>query len=200
MTAAFAERINGHLKGRAAPPEKLEEFTFEGTGRTVQIRKLSALARDEIRRQVKRLPGFEEPQPPMVEVDYGTGKIAQPHRGHPVYQELLADWNVRVTQETGERIAAFAIRRGVVCDIDEQAVATIRQDMALLGAPLDEYDDHYVYVAFVCVGPQADYNELLNAVFNRSIPSPEAVQAHKDSFRGNVREQIDLAPEPGSTE
>lgn len=191
------EAVNGRVKGREAPPETLYDFTFAGTGRTVQIRKLSALIRDEVRRQVKRSPGFEEPQPPMVEVDYGEGKIRQPHRGHPVYQELLSDWNTRVTQEAADRLERLVIQRAVVCEVDEQAVAEIRAAMAAADTPLDEYDDHHVYVAFLCVGPQQDYNELLAAVFNRSLPSREAVQAHIDSFRGEVRGQEPVGSEPG---
>lgn len=194
LTEAIA---NGRIKGRDVPPELLHDFLFEGTGRTVQIRKLSALIRDEVRRQVKRAPGFEEPQPPMVEVDYGDGKVRQPHRAHPVYQELLSDWNARVTQEAADRLGRLVIQRAVVCEVDRDAVTSIRADMAAADTPLDEYDDHHVYVAFVCVGPQQDYNELLAAVFNRSLPSKEAVQAHIDSFRGGVRGQEPVAPEPG---
>lgn len=189
---------NGRQKGRIPPPEKLYDFTFEGTGRVVQIRKLSALIRDEVRRQIKRRPEFAEPQPPIFEVDYGEGKIKQPNRSHPVYQELLKEWNARITQEAGDRLADLVIARAVVCEVDTDAVAQMRATMAAIGTPLDEYDDHHVFVAFVCIGPQQDYYDLLKVVFERSMPSPEAVQAHIDSFPGPVREQIDLAPEPGS--
>lgn len=197
MPTLTKEATNGHQKGRAVPPETLYDHIFQDTGRAIQIRKLSALARDEVRRQVKRSSGFEEPQPPIVEVDYGEGKIKQPHRAHPVYQELLKEWNARVTQEAGERIAAFAIRRATVCEVDEAAVAAMRAFMASIDTPLDAYDDLYVYIAFVCVGSQQDYNEFLAAVFNRSIPSQEAIQAHLDSFRGAVRGEKPVASEPG---
>ncbi len=197
MPTLTKHATNGHQRGRAVPPELLYDHTFQDTGRTIQIRKLSALARDEVRRQVKKSPGFEEPQPPMVEVDYGDGKIRQPHRGHPVYQQLLADWNTRVNQEAGERIAAFAIRHAAVCTIDAAAVTAMRAFMASIATPLGDYDDLYVYIAFVCVGSQQDYTEFLAAVFNRSIPSQEAVQAHIDSFRSAVRVEEPVASEPG---
>lgn len=194
----LTEAVNGRVKGREAPPELLYDFTFEGTGRTVQIRKLSALIRDEVRRQVKRSPGFEEPQPPVFLVDYGDdNKIKQANRAHPVYQELLSDWNARINQEAADRLTDLVITRGVVCEPDKDAVRDIRAAMAAANTPLDEYDDHYVYIAFVCVGPQQDYTELLAAVFNRSIPSKEAVQAHIDSFRSGARGQESVAPEPG---
>lgn len=196
------EAVNGHVqKGRDVPPEKLYPFTFEGTGRVVQVRKLSALLRDEVRRQVRRDPDFpKEPEPPMEEIDYGDRKLRHPNRGHPVYTQLLKQWNEELNRESGERLVSLVIRRGVVCEVDEHAVKQVRADMAAVGAALDDYDDHYVYVAFVCVGPSADYQELLRAVFERSIPSEEAVQAHIDSFRGALRGQEPLASESGTTE
>ena len=195
-----AEAVNGRQKGRDAPPEKLYDFTFDGTGRVVQIRKLSALVRDEVRRQIKKAPDYAEPQPPLVEVDYGNGKITQPHRGHPIYQELLADWNARVTQASSDRLVDLVIRRAVVCEVDLAAVAQMRADMAAVSTPLDDYDDHYVYVAFVCIGPYADYQELLKAVFERSMPSVEAVQAHKDSFPSDLRDTGSVELEPRSAD
>jgi len=195
----LTEAVNGHVqKGREVPPEKLYDFTFEGTGRTVQVRKLSALLRDEVRRAVRRDPDFpKEPEPPMEEIDYGDRKMRHPNRGHPVYQQLLAEWNADLSRESGERLVALVIRRGVVCAVDAEAVKRLRADMAAIGVDLSAYDDHYVYVAFVCVGPSADYQELLKAVFERSMPSEEAVQAHIDSFRSPVSEKEPLAPEPG---
>lgn len=191
--------VNGHVqKGREVPPEKLYDFTFEGTGRAVQVRKLSALLRDEVRRAVRRDPDFpKEPEPPMEEIDYGDQKMRHPNRGHPVYQQLLAEWHADLSRESGERLVALVIRRGVVCEVDAAAVKRLRADMAAIGVDLSEYDDHYVYVAFVCVGPSADYQELLKAVFERSTPSEEAVRAHIDSFRGPVSGQEPLASEPG---
>lgn len=192
------ETLNGaeHPKGRAAPPEKLEEFTFQGTGRTVQVRKLSTLIRDEVRRQVIRDPAFAEPQPPRQEVDYGDGKVKIAHRGHPVYQQLMAEWRERLNQEVGDRLVNLVIRRGVVCEVDTEAVATIRAALAEESIDTSAMSDHYVYVAFVCVGPYEDYTDLLKAVFERSTPAEAAVQAHIDSFRGDVRRDRPVEPEP----
>lgn len=175
------------MTGRAVPPEKLEPFTFRDTGRTVAIRKVSTLLRAEVRRQVLRDPEFAEPQPPQSTVDYGDGNIQIPHTGHPVYVQLRAAWSARVAAAVGERLKPIAIRRGVVAEIDADAVARIRADMAALGVPLDDYDDAYVYVAFVCIGSEDDWTELLKAIFERSAPSEEAVQAHMATFPGDVR-------------
>lgn len=196
----LTEAVNGRVqqKGRESPPERLYDFTFEGTGRTVQVRKLSALIRDEVRRAVRRDLAFpKEPEPPMEEIAYGDRNIKHPNRGHPIYVQLLKEWNEELSRESGERLISLVIRRGVVCEVDEAAVKQLRADMAAVGVDLSEYDNHYVYVAFVCVGPSADYQELLRAVFERSIPSEEAVQAHIDSFRRAISREEPLASEPG---
>ena len=89
---------------------------------------------------------FAKPEPPTVSVDYGTGTIEQPHTGHPVYIERLADWQRRVNAEVGDRLTRLVVRRAVVCDVDTAAVATVRADMLDIGVDLDSYSDHEVYV------------------------------------------------------
>jgi hypothetical protein len=172
--------------GRPPPPEKLYDHTFQDTARTVQIRKVSSLLRAETRRQVMRSPGFEEPQPPTSKVDYGEGEVTIQNPQHPVYQDLKRDWNARVNEETGARLKRLAIRRGVVCEVDSEAVAQVRADMAAEGVDLGGFDDHYVYVAFVCVGSDDDWTDLLRAIFERSAPQEAAVQAHIAAFQSDV--------------
>lgn len=186
------------MQGRNVPPEKLEPFTFKDTGRTIQIRKVSTLIRSEVRRQVLREPEFTQPQPPMTEVDYGDGKQKVPHRGHPVYQQLMAEWGSRVTEEVGERLKRVAIKRGAVVpdeEIDQKAVAAVRADMADLGVDLSTYDDRYVYIAFVCVGPEAGWSDFLAAVFERSAPQEAAIQEHIATFPPDVRGEGSISPE-----
>lgn len=172
--------------GRTPPPETLYDFTFQDTGRTVQIRKVSSLLRQETRRQVMQSPGFEEPKPPTSTVDYGDGDVTILNPAHPIYQTLRRDWSERVNEETGARLKRIAIRRGVVCEIDQTAVASVRDDMAAEGVDLSSFDDHYVYVAFVCVGSDDDWTDLLKAIFERSAPQEAAVQAHIAAFQPDV--------------
>lgn len=186
-----------HPRGRAAPDEKLEPFTFEGTGHTVLVRKLPTFWRDTLRKQVRTLPGFEEPQPPIVEVDYGEGKIRREHRGHPVYQELLKEWRERVEREVGERVTPFVIRRGVVCEVDQEAVAERRKWASEDGLDLTGLDDHYIYVAFCCIGPFSDWMDLLKAVFEKSSPQEAAIQEYKTAFQGDLRREGSVEPQPG---
>lgn len=169
-------------KGRQ---EKLWSWTSPETGVTLQVRKVSTLLRAEVRRQVIASPGFEEPQPPMSKVDYGEGEILIPHRGHPVYQELLRDWGNRVAIEIGARLKQVAIDRGVVVppdEIDTEAVAAMRQL-----TDLKDYDDRYVYIAFVAIGSEEDWKDLLKQIFERSAPSEAAIQSHIATFPADVQ-------------
>ena len=175
--------------GRTPPPELLYDHTFQDTGRTVQIRKVSSLLRAETRRQVAQSAGFEEPKPPQSKVDYGEGEVLIANPAHPVYQDLRRAWNEKVNEETGARLKRLAIRRGVVCEVDHAAVESVRADMAAEGVDLSAFDDHYVYVAFVCVGSDSDWTDLLKAIFERSTPQEAAIQAHIAVFPADLPEQ-----------
>lgn len=172
--------------GRVAPPEKLHPFTSEDTGRTVQVRKISTLLRAEVRRQVIAQSDFAKPDPPMSEVDYGDGKIRVPNPAHPVYQQLIRDWNIRVNEAVGARLKEIAIRRAVVCEVDRDAVTAARADAAEDGIDLSGFDDHYVYVAFVVIGSEDDWTDLLKVIFERSAPQEAAIQAHIAAFPADV--------------
>lgn len=199
MTTDTMNGVEPRQRGRVAPPERLENFIFQGTGRTVQVRKVSTLIRDEVRRQVRRDPSFAEPEPPQQDVDYGDGKVKIAHHGHPIYQQLLADWRERLNREVGDRLVNLVIRRGVVCEVDTEAVAQVRAELAEQDIDTTHLDDHYVYVAFVCIGPYEDYTDLLKAVFERSTPAEAAVQAHIASFPGDIRGPGPVALESGPT-
>jgi hypothetical protein len=182
--------------GRTPPPEKLYPFTFEDTGREVQIRKISTLLRAEVRRQVIASPGFAQPQPPQSEVDYGDGKIKIPNPAHPVYQDLLKEWSARVNEEVGARLRQVIINRAVVTEIDAEAVTQIRAEMAAAGSPIDHLSDHFVYVAYVCIGSERDYIDLVTAAYERSTPQEAVIQEHIATFQADVQGPGSVQPEP----
>ena len=176
-------------KGRTPIQSKLETWVSQDTGYQLQIRKVSTLLRAEVRRTVLKTPGFEEPEPPYTEVDYGDGSRRLPHRGHPVYQQLILDWQARVNTETGNRLKRVALERGVVLDpsdIDPDAVAEVRQQMEREGVDLSEYDDRAIFLSFVCIGSEDDWTDLLKAIFDRSAPQEAAIQSHIATFPAHV--------------
>lgn len=173
-------------RGRIAPPEKLYEHTFVDTGRTVYVRKLSTFWRDQVRKQVQREPDYKRPDPPIFEHDYGQGTVTAPNYGHPLYQQLMADWQRRVNEAVGERVTPFVINSGVVCEVDDEVVMAARVRAAEQEIDLSDYSDHYVYVAFCCIGSYEDWQDLLRAVFERTSPSEAAIQSYKETFPGDV--------------
>ena len=165
---------------------KTELWRSQDTGRSVRIRKISTLLRAEVRRQVLQLPEFAEPQPPTSMVDYGDTQIQVVNRSHPVYQEVLLDWNTRIIKEVSERLKLLVLQRGVVIDdsdIDQEAVAEVRAEVP----GLDIYDDRHVYLAFVVIGTEEDWTDLLRSVLERSAPQEAAIQAHIATFQPDVQ-------------
>lgn len=176
--------------GRAVPAEPLTEHTIETTGRTVRLRKLSVLFRGEIRKQVAADPAFKKPDPPVYRGDYGDGEVDIVNAKHPQYLIALQEWEQRIGEESGLRLVDLIVRRGIVVDddeIDREAVAAVRADMEAIGVSVKHMDDREVYVRFVCVGVEADWFALVDAVFSKSAPQEAAVQAHVDTFPGPVQ-------------
>jgi hypothetical protein len=194
----MVETMNGteRPRGRSVPPEKLYEHTFTDTGRTVCVRKLSTFWRDTVRKQVQREPEYKKPDPPIFEHDYGQGKVTAPNYGHPLYQQLMADWQRRLNEEVGERVTPFVINSGVVCEVDEEAVRAVRIRAAEQEIDLADFSDHYVYVAFCCIGSYEDWQDLLRAVFERTSPTEAAIASYKESFPGDVSRSGPVDAEP----
>jgi hypothetical protein len=149
---------------------------------------MSSLTRERIAKGVRddfRRDG-QEPQPPVVEVDYGNGKRLIEHKGHDVYLDLMQEFNANVLRETGERLKRYMVRRCVVADVDLDAVATIRRDMAEIGIDLSDDDDLLVYVWYVCIATDPDWQLLLDVVMTTSRPSEADIDAHAESFRSDI--------------
>lgn len=171
---------------RKVPPETIITWTSQDTGRTLRTRKVATLLRAEIRRQVLKEPDFKEPEPPRSEVDYGDGTIRVANRAHPVYQDLLRDWNARVMQEVSDRIKLAALKLGVIVEPGEIDHAAVAERRAVVSG-LDEYDDRHIYIAFVCIGSEDDWIDFLKHVLERSAPQEAAVEAHIATFQPDVQ-------------
>lgn len=178
MTDVLETPTNGHARGRAVPA--LVQHTFKDTGITVGIRKLSPLLRDDIDMALRN--EFPEPEPPIVETE--LGKEANP--ADEDYLKRRAEWMVAHMERRSERMLRIAIKRGVEVEVDHEAVAQLRTDMAEQGVDLDP-DDAFVYVTRICIGSSDDLQELYDALTKRSMPTREAVEAHKATFPGDVQ-------------
>ena len=174
----MTESTNGHTNGRAVPA--LMTHTFADTGMTVGIRKLSPLLRDDIDIALRR--EFPEPAPPVVDTELGP----EVNAADETYLKRRAEWMVAHVERRSERMLRVAIKRGIEVEVDADAVAALRADMAEQGVTLDD-DDKFVYVSRICIGSTEDLQELYDALTRRSMPTRQAVEAHKATFPGDVQ-------------
>lgn len=174
-------------QGRTPPPEPLIAYTVPSTGRTIRLRALPVLARNVLRRQA--ILDDAEPEPPIVEIDYGDGKLREPNRGDPVYRARHEAWQRRINQAVTLGLTALFLRRGLVVDddeIDQDAVAAIRATMADVGAPVDAMSDRDVYVELVCIGTEKDWEQIQQIIWEHAAPAEAAVQAQIATFPPDV--------------
>lgn len=180
-------------KGREVP---LEDFTFEGTGITVKIRRVSPLLRDDIDAQLRI--EFPQPEVPVVRRNYGTEEkpewIEEPDPMNAKYKEELRVWGIQHANRVGDKLLWVAVRRGVDLELTEEMkreVDEIREDLRLVGVELDP-SDKFVYITRIALGSTESLRELYDMIFSRSRPTREEVEAMKATFPGNVQEERHL--------
>lgn len=167
---------------RNVPP--LERVTLSN-GIPIGIPKLSALIRQDIAAAVQKEMAAEKPQPPTTEVDYGDGPQKIANEADPGYRQLLARWETKVNRAAADRVISYVLRRLEV-DIDPEEVERTRADMAAVGVDISEMSDRDVYVRYVAIGPTEDYTAVIQAAFDSSRPTEEAIRAAVESFRAHA--------------
>lgn len=175
-------------KGRATPTE---DFTFPETGITVKIRKVGPLLRDDIDAQLRiERPA---PEPPIKKKNYGTEEepdwIEGPDPYDPGYKDALRKWGIEHANQLGDKLLWVAVRRGIDLEITDEIreqVDEIRKDLQAVGVELDP-DDKFVYVTRICVGSSESLRALHDAIFSRSRPAREEVDAIKSTFQSDVQ-------------
>ena len=103
----------------------------------------------------------------------------EPNPAHPDYERMIDEYN----QDLELKVRRIMIKRGVVCEIDTEAVEEIR---ALYREELEhelDKSDKVVYVSMVAVGSEDDLNDLMNALTKRAQPTDLEVESAKNGFR-----------------
>jgi hypothetical protein len=179
MTACFyLASLNDYKQSNREIIMELIDFTFKDTGITVKIRKISPMLAADV------AASMPDPLPPEQTVDYGEprGKVLERNYSDPGYLAQKAENNIKIFRA----LQRVMLLRAVIVEGDEWK-AEVKEYRDFIekhtGKPLDEPEDLVVYVLRVCVGSEEDLNDLLTAITKRSQPTPEAVDAAKDSFR-----------------
>ena len=180
-------------KGRTVPA--LPTHMFKDSGITTELRKLSPSTLQDLTRAITKEwersddPKKRKPKAPIIEAD----GIVEENEADPEYQKQLHDWTQRLQAEINSRVLDFAAVYSVEVTIDHDALKRLRETHVMMGLPIEEDDklsqdvrDKLLYVTRVCIATADDMQEFANAVFNRIAPSEEDVQAHIDTFPGDV--------------
>ena len=195
------ETQNERSKGRAVPAVPLH--TFQDSGIVVKLHKLSPMTSQEIILQVQREMAGDKPIAPVFEVDYGKGKVEEPNYSHPIYVKRLEEWDQSVNREANDRLFRLAALAAVELTGDQAWRDKVKRQKRLLKltAKLEWHDDpelepeendQIFYVKHVCCASPDDVREFYQAITQRSQPTEAAVEAHKQSFPGDVQGPLDL--------
>jgi hypothetical protein len=120
-----------------------------------------------------------EPQPPMELVPGAEDPTtAIPNYQNDAYRAAVQAWQYQI----GVASTEAAIRLGVVCEVDPEAVKRLRDYYAKYRKTRLDEDDFYVYVKYVACVSEQDQVDLLSAVTRRSQPTEGAVASVIEQF------------------
>lgn len=157
---------------------KLFNHTTKDGGVTLQLRKVSPLVATEIRKR------FPPPKPPLAKVDYGDGNFEmEPNVDHPSHKAAMETYNL----ELEEKVRRAYLKLGCVVVVEQDSVDIMRETMKEIGIDLSSETNEFVYINYVAVSSGEDYNELIQAIINRSTPTETDIQAASDSFRSDIQ-------------
>ncbi len=157
---------------------KLFNHTTKDGGVTLQIRKVSPLVATEIRKK------FPAPRPPMTKVDYGDGNFEmEPNADHPSHKMALEDYQLMLE----EKVRRAYLKLGCVSVPDMELVGNTRAALLEIGIDLSAESDEFVFINYVAVASSDDYNDLIQAIINRSVPAEADIKAASDTFQPNVQ-------------
>jgi hypothetical protein len=172
---------------RSVPP--LLVHVFQDTGREVQIRKLSPFIRDDVAASIRKKDKAENnyPMPPMAA---GVEGKLEPNDSDPDYNVAKQQYERRLPGRIQEQLLRVSIHRGIEIEFTEEIkndISLFKAQMAANGVEINpEVDDKELYVTRICIGSNDDLQELHDALFKRSLPTREAIEAEKATFPGDV--------------
>ncbi len=157
---------------------KLFTHVTKDGGVTLQIRKVSPLVATEIRKK------FPAPRPPMTKVDYGDGNFEmEPNPDHPSHKIALEDYQLMLE----EKVRRAYLKLGCIAVPDLEQVKNTRVAMDEIGIDLSADSDEFVFINYCAVSSAEDYNDLIQAIINRSVPTEADIKAASDTFQPDIQ-------------
>lgn len=183
--------------------ELLHTVTLPDSGRQLTIRRIGPNSSGAIWRQVRA--DLAPPEPPTQKIDLGEGNIKhEPNPNDPAYLEQLATWRFEAQAEASRRTLRLIAQYAVLDPTDDAEVAAYKEQLRICsGVNLDQVDDaeyqffvrslaseekaraasdRQVWIYHCLCVSERDAQALHDRVFSISRITPEAVQAHAESF------------------
>jgi hypothetical protein len=175
-------------KGRNAP---LPEYYFKNADVTVKIKRLGPFTMDEIRKSLMKQR--QPPTVPILEVEVGEArtKMKEQNPHDPEYIRQSIEYNEWLNTTVAEKMLDLMVNYCIVCDIDDDAkeeIADRRLALDIIDPDISkQFTDRQVYVQFVLMSSVEDMTNVQQFILGQSMPTPEAVESHIESFPGEVQ-------------
>lgn len=157
------------------PPEPARH-TFPN-GATATIRRMSQFTIASLEIGIGK--AYPKPAPPLAP---GIGGAMEPNPADPEYAAAVQRWQL----ETQLRVMDAMLDYAVDIEVDQAALDDVRTLFERVGAPLDEISDKVAYIKHCCVFDLSRDLSAVSALIRDGIPTEADVQAHVETFRGDV--------------
>ncbi len=106
----------------------------------------------------------------------------EPNADHPAHKAALEEYQMLLE----EKVRRAYLKLGCVVVVDKELTQNARDTMQEIGIDLSTDTDEFVYINYCAISSAEDYNDLIQAIISRSVPSEADVKAASDTFQGNV--------------
>lgn len=160
--------------GRAVPPPPTHTFP-NGAVATVRQPSQFTLAAIEIGIRTQH----PKPQPPLAP---GVGGELEPNPADPAYEADVRAWQEQVQLRTFDALLELYVDVAV----DQAELDTLAGALDRVGVQLAEVSDKVAYIKHCCVRDLARDLAPVAALIRGEIPTEADVQAHVETFSGDV--------------
>jgi hypothetical protein len=166
-------------KGRAAPPPLT--YTFPN-GVTATVTPLSQFTIAKL--EIKARREIPKPEPPLAP---GVGGELQPNEADPDYEAARQAYETDVQN----RLMYMLFEVALDVEVDAAALTAVRARLARVGEDLsDEYSERVAYIRHCCFAGSrdlaGDMQRLAMLITGQAAPTEADVQAHVETFQGDV--------------
>lgn len=157
----------------------MQEFTFQDTGVTVRIRKVSPLLVAELQKR------FPAPKPPLNRVMIGDETRLEANEADPDYQATLQEYQLMLELKMRRLLIRFGVEYTLTAE-DLEKVDSLRAYWKIENEVELPESDLEAFISYVAIGTPEDLQDLTEAIMRRSQPTPAATEEAVNSFRPKV--------------